>query len=113
MTSKLFQASQVHSARTENGAVTHKSSLSKVVDFYQIVGASRNHVGNVSDPFLFSLREDKDLAVRIMLHARDIRQGMGERAVGVKINAGAVYPYNVLVSSRRSGSVGCSAKLFG
>lgn len=85
MTSKLLQASQMHTARTENGAVAHKSSLSKVVDLYQIVGASRNHVGNVSDPFLFVLREDKDLAVRIMLHARDVRAGMGERAVGRKL----------------------------
>lgn len=85
MTSKLFQASQIGTARTENGAVAHKSTLSKVVDLYQLVGSSRNHVGNVVEPFLFALAEDKDLAVRTMLHARDIRGGMGERTVGRRL----------------------------
>lgn len=83
--SKLVQASKMHSARTENGAVAHKSTLSAIVDLYQLAGSSRNHVGNVVDPFLLALRQDKDLAVRIMLHARDVRQGMGERAVGRKL----------------------------
>lgn len=85
MTSKLVQASKLHSARTENGAVAHQSTLSRIVDLYQLAGSSRNHVNNISDAFLFALREDKDLAVRIMLHARDVRQGMGERAVGRKM----------------------------
>lgn len=85
MTSRLVQASKLHSARTENGAVAHQSTLSKIVDLYQLVGSSRNHVGNVVDPFLHALREDKDLAVRIMLHARDVRAGMGERSVGRKL----------------------------
>lgn len=85
MTSKLVQASKLHSARTENGAVAHKSTLSRIVDLYQLAGSSRNHVNNISDAFLFALREDKDLAVRIMLHARDVRQGMGERSVGRKM----------------------------
>lgn len=85
MTSKLVQASKLHSARTENGAVAHQSTLSYIVDLYQLAGSSRNHVSNISDAFLFALREDKDLAVRIMLHARDVRQGMGERSVGRKM----------------------------
>lgn len=85
MTSKLFQASQCHSARTENGAVVHRSSLSRIVDLYQLVGSSRNHVDNIPDAFLLALAESKDKAVRVMLHARDIRQGMGERAVGRKM----------------------------
>ncbi len=82
MTSKLVQASKLHSARTENGAVAHKSTLSHIVDLYQAAGSSRNHVGNIDDTFLQALRENQDLAVRIMLHARDVRQGMGERSVG-------------------------------
>lgn len=82
MTSKLVQASKLRTARTENGAVAHKSTLSNIVDLYQVVGSSRNHVQNVTDVFLRALSEDRDMAVRILLHARDIRQGMGERAVG-------------------------------
>lgn len=85
MTSKLVQASQMKSTRTENGAVAHASTLNKNVDLYQLVGASRNHVENITSPFALALAEDKDLAVRIMLHARDIRQGMGERAVARRL----------------------------
>lgn len=81
MTSKLVQASQIKSARTENGAVAHASTLNKNVDLYTLVGSSRNRPESVTSPFALALNEDKDLAVRIMLHARDIRQGMGERAV--------------------------------
>ncbi len=88
--SKLVQASKIKTARTENGAVAHQSTLSAIVDLYQLAGSSRNHVGNIVDPFLFALREDKDLAVRIMLHARDVRQGMGERAVGRKMMQTAI-----------------------
>lgn len=85
MTSKLFNSAKIGTARTENGAVAHKSTLSAVVDLYQLVGSSRNHVENIHDAFLKAVKENKDLAVRTLLHARDIRGGMGERAVGRKM----------------------------
>ncbi|XAO54208.1 RNA-binding protein [Yersinia phage vB_YenM_P778] len=79
--SRLFETSKMHNTHTENGAVVHESSLSSVVDFYTLAGSSRNHVQNALSAFNKALVQDKDLAVRITLHARDIRAGMGERNV--------------------------------
>lgn len=77
--SELFNVSKLHSARTENGAVAHSSTLSACVDFYVAAGSSRNHVENAVRGFLHAVKEDLDIAVRTLLHMRDIREGMGER----------------------------------
>lgn len=78
--SKLSDGFKMHSARTENGAVAHSSTLSDVVDYFVAAGASRNRVQMATEAFFRAAHTDKDLAVRILLHSRDIRQGMGERA---------------------------------
>lgn len=64
-------------ARTENGMKALSGTSSKVVDFFYKVGASRGK--NVVPDFVAACVEDKDLAVRIALWARDIRGGAGER----------------------------------
>lgn len=77
--SNLFKHSHLHAGRTENGAVNHTSSMSALVDFYKAAGSSRGNVEILPDLFYKALREDVDVAVRILLHMRDVREGMGER----------------------------------
>lgn len=77
--SELFNHSNLHQGRTENGAVNHTSSMSALVDFYKAAGSSRNYVEKLPNLFYKALREDIDVAVRILLHMRDAREGMGER----------------------------------
>jgi hypothetical protein len=62
---------------TENGAVTNKSTLNRVLDFFSIAGASRGR--DISGPFNLALVEDNDLAIRALLNLRDAREGVGER----------------------------------
>lgn len=67
-------------ALTENGAVTHKSTLSKVLDMFALGGAYRNR----SDEdcillFQQALAEDEVLALRCLFYLRDCRGGQGER----------------------------------
>lgn len=63
---------------TDNGCKTNLSSLDANVDLFGAVGASRgkNIVNLMSAAYNAG---DKDLATRIMLWARDIRGGAGER----------------------------------
>ncbi len=77
--SELFKHAHLHAGRTENGAVNHTSSMSALVDFYKTAGSSRSNVEILPDLFYKALREDVDVAVRILLHMRDVREGMGER----------------------------------
>lgn len=77
--SELFKHSHLHAGLTENGAVNHTSSMSALVDFYKAAGSSRSNVEVLPSLFYKAMREDIDVAVRIMLHMRDVREGMGER----------------------------------
>lgn len=64
-------------SRTTNGMKTRKSSASACVDFFYNVGASRGK--DVIPMFTSAYVENKDLALRIALWARDARGGAGER----------------------------------
>ena len=77
--SELFKHSHLHAGLTENGAVNHTSSMSALVDFYKAAGSSRSNVEVLPNLFYKAMREDIDVAVRILLHMRDAREGMGER----------------------------------
>lgn len=77
--SELFNHAKLHAGLTENGAVNHLSSMSALVDFYKAAGSSRNYPETLPNLFYKALREDIDVAVRILLHMRDAREGMGER----------------------------------
>lgn len=62
---------------TLNGAVTNVSSLDKNLDLFFLIGASR---GNTLMPlFKQAYKENPELASRILLWARDVRGGAGER----------------------------------
>lgn len=72
----LFQASQ-NMSRTENGALTFKSSGSPLLDFFYQAPA-RRHQDNRS-LFAAALKENVVLAVTALFNLRDIRGGKGER----------------------------------
>jgi hypothetical protein len=64
-------------ARTTNGMKARKSTANAVVDLFYNIGASRGK--NIVPAFTAAFVEDKDLALRIALWARDVRGGSGER----------------------------------
>lgn len=64
---------------TANGAVTRKTSGQSHLDLFAIVGAARNAHDDVIKLFIKAYADDKALALRIMLWARDVRGGAGER----------------------------------
>lgn len=66
---------------TLNGMDVLKSSMSSVVDLFFAIGASRSSPENILPLFQKAAKENLDLAVRTALYARDVRGGMGERAV--------------------------------
>lgn len=64
---------------THNGARTNKTSNSACLDLFAVVGAARKHPGQLVTLFSRAHRENRALALRIMLWARDARGGAGER----------------------------------
>jgi hypothetical protein len=77
--SKLLSAikTDVNFTLTENGAVTHASTLNDVLDFYYHAPARRGQ--DNTGLFNKALAEDKQLALRALCYLRDVRGGQGER----------------------------------
>lgn len=76
MSSRLIDAMN-QTARTANGAITNYSSMNSCVDLFFTIGAARNI--DILPIFSKAYVEDAELALRILLWARDVRQGAGER----------------------------------
>ncbi|HPE70131.1 MAG TPA: DUF2828 family protein [Thermotogota bacterium] len=64
---------------TENLMPSYKSTLDECVDLFFQVGASRGKC--MKAPFKKALKQDKDIAMRILLWSRDVRGGAGERQI--------------------------------
>jgi len=64
-------------ARTANDMKALKSTQDACVDLFYKVGASRGK--DITKEFSRAYQENKELACRIMLWARDVRKGAGER----------------------------------
>lgn len=64
-------------ARTENGMKARKSTANAVIDLFYNIGASRGK--NIVPAFTAAFVENKELALRTALWARDVRGGSGER----------------------------------
>jgi len=65
---------------TENGAVTHKSTLSDCLDLFSTAGALRHaSEEEIISRFVKAYTENKDIAMKLLFYARDIRGGLGER----------------------------------
>ena len=69
-------------AYTENGAVTYSTTLSDCLDFFATVGAlRRKSEDEIVSRFMRAYTENKDIAMKLLFFARDIRGGLGERRV--------------------------------
>jgi len=65
--------------RTANGMKTFDSSKSALVDLFFSIGASRGK--NLDAQFTKALKEDETIALRLLMWARDVRGGAGERQI--------------------------------
>ncbi|MBR0199985.1 MAG: DUF2828 family protein [Oscillospiraceae bacterium] len=67
---------------TENGALTHRSTGKDCLDLFAAIGALRRESDlEIERRFLKAYTEDRDLAMKILFYARDVRGGLGERRV--------------------------------
>ncbi len=67
---------------TENGAATLKTTHSDCLDLFAAIGAIRRESDEeIIARFMRAFAEDKDIAVKLLFFARDIRGGLGERKV--------------------------------
>lgn len=64
---------------TENGALTHKSTLDDVLDFFYHAPAKRNDVAGVLELFRAALKQDVVTTMKALFYLRDCRGGQGER----------------------------------
>lgn len=65
---------------TENGALTHQSTLSNLLDFFGLGASMRNREdSDVASLFSKAFAEDKLLALKCLFYIRDARSGQGER----------------------------------
>lgn len=67
---------------TENGATTYSSTLSGCLDLFATVGALRwKSEEEIVSRFIRAYTENKDVAMKLLFFARDIRGGLGERRI--------------------------------
>lgn len=67
---------------TENGAMTLKSTQSDCLDLFATIGALRRESDEeIINRFIRAFAEDKDIAMKLLFFARDVRGGLGERKV--------------------------------
>lgn len=68
-------------ARTANGALSNKSSLDYVLDFFADAGAMRGRNEAAYKLFQKAYAQDKNLALKALFYIRDVRGGQGERSL--------------------------------
>ena len=75
-----FLKKEANKTYTENGAVTYMSTESFCLDLFATAGALRQASDEeIISRFVKAFAEDRDLAVKTLFFARDIRGGLGER----------------------------------
>lgn len=67
---------------TENGALTLRSTGNNCLDLFATIGALRSATDDeIRNRFLRAWAEERNLAMKILFYARDVRGGLGERRV--------------------------------
>ena len=75
-----FLKRELNRTRTENGAATNRSTESFCLDLFATAGALRSATDDeIVTRFVKAFAEDRDLAMKTLFFARDIRGGLGER----------------------------------
>lgn len=78
--SKLVQSTLTKDTITTNGMATNSTSLNSCLDLFFIAGASRTMSDeDIQNAFVSAYSENKEIALRILFWARDVRGGAGER----------------------------------
>ena len=73
---------EANKTRTENGALTYKSTKNDCLDLFATIGALRSAgEAEIRNRFIRAYTENPDLAMKILFFARDVRGGLGERKV--------------------------------
>lgn len=77
---KFFETISTKDALTQNGALTNSTSLNPVLDLFFLAGACRNESEqNVVAKIQQAYSRDKNLTLKVIFWAGDIREGAGER----------------------------------
>ena len=67
---------------TENGAATYLTTESDCLDLFATIGALRHgSESEIEARFMRAFTENRDIAMKLLFFARDIRGGLGERRV--------------------------------
>ncbi len=77
-----FLKKEANKAYTENGAASYATTTSDCLDLFATIGGLRgeNEV-EIVKRFMRAFSENRDLAMKLLFFARDVRGGLGERRV--------------------------------
>ncbi|MBE6587357.1 MAG: DUF2828 family protein [Ruminococcaceae bacterium] len=77
-----YLKNEANIALTENGAVTPATTGSDCLDLFATVGAIRRECEKeIQERFKRAYAENRDIAMKLLFFARDVRGGLGERRV--------------------------------
>jgi hypothetical protein len=73
---------EANSALTENGAATYMTTESDCLDLFATIGALRRESDKeIETRFIRAFSENREIAMKLLFFARDVRGGLGERRV--------------------------------
>ena len=77
-----YLKTEANSTFTENGAKTYITTDSECLDLFATIGALRRESDSeIEKRFIRAFSENRDIAMKLLFFARDIRGGLGERRV--------------------------------